>query len=410
MKYSSIPRAISCLWHSKKIWRKPGKAKVLIFDRVGSEVLLTYLDPKSIEILDLSRESLNLYVLCKCFLQWKLTVLNYMVQYLKCVKPRVALTFIDNNHLFYQPKSYQKDLITVFVQNGMRGESGDIFGVLKKQTQCPNQYHVDYMLTFGNAISREYSKYIEGKTIPIGSFKNNLYQSKAHNQPKSVVFISQYRRPPGYGGNKPAWIQGNKPIFWKQLHSAEEFLLPLLQQYCWQNRLELKICGRNIAQTIEERNYFRSLTGNATLEIPIKSGVLSSYEEVDEAEFVVFTESSLGYEALARGKKAAAFSIRGQFLGSSEWNFGLPADLPDNGPFWTNHAVEREFTRVMDYITTASDEEWERTRQRYIPELMEYDPGNTRFLKLMREIGVPLKREYKNIRTMFNNKFTLRKT
>ena len=61
-----------------------------------------------------------------------------------------------------------------------------------------------------------------------------------------------------------------------------------------------------------------------------------------------------------------------------------------------NHADESEFTRVMDYITTVNDEEWEKTRQRYISELMEYDPGNTRFLKLMREIGVPLKREYMN--------------
>jgi surface carbohydrate biosynthesis protein len=111
-------------------------------------------------------------------------------------------------------------------------------------------------------------------------------------------------------------------------------------------------------------------------------------------EFVVSLESTMGLEAIARGKITAVFSLRGKFLEEDGWNFGFPVDLTDNGPFWTCRTDEREFKRVMDYITTVSDEEWEQTRLRYIPELMEYDPGNTRFIKLMREIGVPLKPKY----------------
>lgn len=51
----------------------------------------------------------------------------------------------------------------------------------------------------------------------------------------------------------------------------------------------------------------------------------------------------------------------------------------------------------MDYITQVSDEEWEKTRQRYVPDLMEYDPGNTRFIKLMQELGVPLNEQNPNL-------------
>jgi surface carbohydrate biosynthesis protein len=377
------------------MWRKPGQAKVLIYDRAEFEVLLTYLDPKSVEILDLRGESLNLYVLFKCLLHWKLSLINYIFQYLTCVKPSVALTYTDNSTLFYQLKSHQKDLTTIFIQNGVRGEVGDVFGFFKMQTHSRNKYQVDYMLTFGNAIGREYSKYIDGKTYPIGSFKNNFHQSKTQKQLKSVLFLSQYRPPPR-PESRPWVIYDHKPIFWKQFYAAEEFLLPLLQQYCLQNKLELKICMFWSDQTKEECNYFRSLLGNETLELLKRSSWYSSYENVDAAGFVVFVDTTLGYEALARGKKVAAFSLRGKSLGSAACNFGWPADLPDNGPFWTNHADEREFKRVMDYITTVSEEEWVKTRQRYVPELMEYDPGNTRFLKLMREIGVPLKREYKN--------------
>jgi surface carbohydrate biosynthesis protein len=309
--------------------------------------------------------------------------------------PSVALTFIDNNPLFYQLKSHQKDLTTVFVQNGLKGGPGDIFGFLEMQTHFPNKYQVDYMLTFGNATGRKYSEYIEGKTLPIGSFKNNLYQLRPQKPSKSVLFLSQYRPPPT-PESRPVLIHGNQKIFWKQFYFAEEFLLPLLQQYCLQNKLELKICMSSADQTKEERNYFRFLLGNETLECLIKSNIYSSYENVEAAEFVVFVDTALGYEALARGKKAAAFTIRGKSLGSASCNFGWPADLPDDGPFWTSHADEHEFERVMDYITSVSDEDWEQTRQSYVPDLMEYDPGNTRFLKLMRKIEVPLKQEYKD--------------
>jgi len=396
MKLSIIPRFLVHFLHSKMIWRKPGKAKVLIYDRAGSDVFLTYLDDKSVEIFDIRGESLNLYVLFKCLLHLKLSTRNYKFQYLTYVKPSVALTFIDNNPSFYQLKNIQKDLITVFVQNGLRGElDNDVFSFLKRQTHLRNKYQVDYMLTFGNAVGQKYSKYIDGKILPIGSLKNNLYQSKTQISLKSLIFISEYKPPPK-PESRPMSIQDNQPIFWNQVYSAEQFLLPLLKKYCLQNKLELKICMRSSDQTKEERNYFRYLLGNENWEPIEKLNLYSSYKNIAAAGFVVFVDSTLGYEALARGKKAAAFTLRGKSLRSASRNFGWPADLPDNGPFWTNNADEREFERVMDYITTVSDEEWEQTRQRYVPELMKYDPGNTCFLKLMRELGVPLKREYQN--------------
>jgi len=391
VKFSSVPKALAYIWHSKKIWRKPRNAKVLIYDRPDSEVLLKYLDPQNVDILDVRGESLNIYVLFRCLLHGKLTTLNYIFQYLTYVKPSVALTFTDNDSLFYQLKSHNKDLTTVFVQNGIRAEEGCVLGTLKKQMHLHIKYHVDYMLTFGKAIGRKYAKYIDGKILPIGSLKNNLHQSITQKQLKSVLFLSQYRTPPS-SENIPILMLDNRQIFWRQFYAVEEFLLPLLQQYCNQNELELKICVCSDDQ-VKEESYFRSLLGDVNLELLKKTYLYSSYEKVETAGFLVFVDSTLGYEALARGKKTAAFTLRGKSIGSPSRNFGWPADLPDNGPFWTNHANELEFKRVMDYITTVSDEEWEQTRQGYIPELMEYDPGNTRFLNLMHEIGVPLKQE-----------------
>ena len=371
---------------------------MLIYDRAGSEVFLRYLEERNVNILDRRGESLNVYVLFKCLLNWKLSWINYIHEYLICVKPSVALTIVDNDPLFYLLKNHQKNLTTVFVQNGLRYKKVDMFGGLKTLKDVSNEFKVDHMLVFGDSIGREYAKHIDGNILPIGSFKNNLYQTKTKKSPKSVVFISQYRLAPS-PESKPMIID-NQRVTWKQFYSAEKFLLPLLQNYCLQNSFELKICMvcSDKAEQEQESKYFRSLLKKGSFELLKRINLNSSYESVAEAGVVVFVSTTLGFEALALGKKTAAFALRGKALKLVGWNFdfGWPADLPDKGPFWTNHADESEFTRVMDYITTVNDEEWEKTRQRYISELMEYDPGNTRFLKLMREIGVPLKREYMN--------------
>jgi surface carbohydrate biosynthesis protein len=60
--------------------------------------------------------------------------------------------------------------------------------------------------------------------------------------------------------------------------------------------------------------------------------------------------------------------------------------LLDDGPFWTNHADEAQFQRVMDYLMTISAEEWEQTRQLYASELMEFDAGNTTFSALIDQL------------------------
>ena len=392
MKLSSISSALGFFWRSKKVWRKPGRAKVLIFDRTASEIFLSYLDPKSVEMLDVRGESLNLYVLFKCLINWKLSRINYYFQYLTCVKPKVALTLIHNDSSFYLLKDQQKDLVTVFVQNGSLRDTGNIFGFSQIQSHCRNKYEVDYMLVFGEATGREFEKYIDGNTLPIGSFRNNFYQTKTQRMSKSVLFLSSYREALSLEGSSV--FTDNQWITWKKFFSAEEFVLPLLQKYCLDNELELGICMNS--DTEHERNYFRSLLTKGPCEFLPRTKSFSSYKNVHAAGFVVFTGSTLGYEALALGKRTAAFELRGKLLGVPSRNFGWPADLPDKGPFWTNYADESEVERLMDYITSVKDAEWEQIRDRYVPELMQYDPGNTRFLKMMREIGVPLKQEYRS--------------
>ena len=190
---------------------------------------------------------------------------------------------------------------------------------------------------------------------------------------------------------------GNLAISWDSFYSPEQFLLPLLLAYSRNHEIDLKICGCSTDNIKGEANYFQSLlrSGNWTFIPRIDSH--NSYEVIERYEFIVFIDTTLGYESLARGKKTAAFSVRGALINSPGHDFGWPANIPKHGPFWTCDKNEMEFERIMNYMLTVNDNEWEGTRKEYISQLIEYDPGNTKFLKLMKELQIPLTKVSKTL-------------
>ena len=148
----------------------------------------------------------------------------------------------------------------------------------------------------------------------------------------------------------------------------------------------LKIACLSSEKTGPEIDFFEAILSGCSWEYIPKIGLNSSYKLVDAAEIVVGIDSTLVYESIGRGKKTASFFCRGINLNNESRTFGWPADLPKNGPFWTNDQDETQFQRIMDYLNTVSDEDWEHTRQKYVSELMEFDPGNTRFIELLDQL------------------------
>jgi surface carbohydrate biosynthesis protein len=70
----------------------------------------------------------------------------------------------------------------------------------------------------------------------------------------------------------------------------------------------------------------------------------------------------------------------------SLYKFGWPTTRTDSGPFWTNSIDEIEFERIMSYISSVSDDAWEQVCCKDIPELMEFDGGNTQLLALLADL------------------------
>ncbi|MDI7182281.1 LA_1612 family putative O-antigen biosynthesis protein [Leptospira santarosai] len=368
-------------WNAQKVWTKPKRAQVLIFDRCGSDNLLLYLDKRYVSILDVRGESFNIYIFLKCLLTFRISKKYYYAYYINSVQPNVVITFIDNNWPFYSLKSMSRNITTVLVQNGWRVNIKEQF-----ESEDSNAYKVDYMFLFNRNIGTIYSKHLEGKIIANGSFLNNYHSASNNNKAKSVLFISQYRPK---NNSEAFFFVNNRPILYEDFYLAEKFLLTKLSSYCAQNDFRLEIGASNSKDIDSQYEFFKNAVGNENFDFLIKDEMTTAYSMVDQAQVIVGIDSTLIYESIARGNRTVFFTLRSSF--DSSRKFAWPADYPDSGPFWTNKMDESEVERVMDYITQVSGEEWEDTRLKYTKDLMEYDPGNSQFISLMKELSVPLK-------------------
>ena len=111
----------------KKVFRKPRKAKILIYDSTGYEDISSYFDKNNVEIFD-KRNEINLYVLALSVLKFKFDIESYKKIYLNLVDPEIAVTFIDNDRGFYNLKKINSKIKTIFIQNGYRdNKHNDIF-------------------------------------------------------------------------------------------------------------------------------------------------------------------------------------------------------------------------------------------------------------------------------------------
>lgn len=367
---------------AKKVWHLPEYREILIYDAAGAEELMPYCGKYSVSTIDVRGESINIL----CFLRamtrlrfWKGKVLpEYTDVYIRSVSPKVIITTIDNDPVFYGISKSFDNIKTIFLQGGARNE-----GVERAPKR--DEYHVDYMLVFGHGIARYYSEKISGEVFSVGSLNNNMIEKKGGVSDGSVLFISQYRDKPK--GNLPFYVDVNgHSFYYDAYYSAEPMVLRFINQWCENNKKTLKIAGSSQDLASLEREFFESILTSGTWEYIPRSEQYGSYRLVDAAQIVVSIDSTLGYESIGRGKRTACFFCRGVNLKGKDRNFGWPADLPNNGPFWTNDQDEAQFQRVMDYLNTVSDEEWEQTRQTYACEVMEFDPGNTRFVTLLDQL------------------------
>ena len=365
-------------------WRilPPRKANALLYFVTGSEVIKPYFAKNELQILDLREHEVNISVALLCIFDRDLSAQNYAVRYIKIVEPKLIVTFIDNFPAFFQLKKQFPNIHTMLIQNGIRSERGDLFGKLLEELQFEGN-HVDHMFVFGSAVGLIYNKYISGNIIPIGSFKNNLVKRDGAKS-RSIAYISTYR--PGISGEfiVPDSAPDN-PVTYEQITVRRETTIIFVAEYCRANNLELIIVGKD-EDFGAENLYYQKLLKNFSWTLKPRQTAMNSYGVIDNSEIVVFTSSTLGYEALARGIKTAALLIDAKLLDADALKFGWPVKVKDDGKFWTHQFDEKRFGEILDYLLTVSDANWDKIRSETIREIICYDENNSQFVETLKSL------------------------
>ncbi|TGL98096.1 hypothetical protein EHQ76_13780 [Leptospira barantonii] len=374
--------------NSEKEWRLPKKSDLLFYDFVGYEAFESYIRTYDPTVLYIRGEKFNVPVFLSALLKGRPGLQGYINEFIRSVKPKLILTYIDNNPKFYELKETHPTIVTMFVQNGFRGEIGDIFGYLTpKET-----YNVDYMLTLGADIGEKYSQYIKGKSISIGSFKNNkIPKGKSIDSSKidSILFISQYIKRP-QNKTEPFYVEADGSVYyWEQFYETELLLLPFLKTYCLEKGLSIKVCGRTKKNDPDEFDFYKNYFEGLDWAMTPHDSFHSSYELIDSAPITVFVDSTLGYEALARGKRSVGITSRCRSLKNESYRFGWPGKLSDNGPFWTNDLDLKSVRRALDHVIEISEDSWQKElKESGFSRSVDFDPDNSRFRDLLSEILV----------------------
>lgn len=306
-------RKIRILLRAKFIFKAPKKSELIFFDyNLNNHFKFFY--KKKFEIIHIRMEKINFIILLNTIAKTGLKSfsINYIINYINYVSPKIILTFSDISPAFYLIKNYTNGRIkTISIQLSFRHNYDFKQFKLKKSF-----YNVDYLFTHSNYFNKYYSKnLIANKTIEIGSFLNNFYKKKIKNkQKKGIIFISQFKE----SSNDMKYFNHEKKILEYLIKYSKEkkinFIINIrLQKNLYDNhsdnlKASKKIYLKNF-KFIDQKNIVISSSEVSTFNI---KGI-STYDYIDCYENILIIDTSMGPEALARGAKVIAFPLKKNF-------------------------------------------------------------------------------------------------
>ena len=373
-----------------KTYRRPRRSRVLIFDASWTDLLMLFLKPWEPEILHLRHESSNVPSLLRAMFDrnfWKGEIMTaYIDAFIQFVQPDLIITLIDNDPRFYTLLQRHPQLTTVSIQNGVRSTL-EMQGL--RRAAADGALSTSYLCVFGANSEALYRKSVACETVRTGLIKNNSVPRTVLSEGRQTIgFVSQYRPP-----NTTGTVFHGHLFTWQEwFESADTIVLHFLKHYAARTNRNLLVLLTPVAVTdplrLEEAYFRRLLREGYSFFAP--QDTFASVAKTDECKLVVAVDSTLAHEAIARGNRAAFFSIRSQLCNHPGCRFGWPGDYADDGPFWSNVPDPAIFERIMDFLFAASDAEWKETLlQHNFERIMEYDPDNTRFKELLADILGP---------------------
>ncbi len=376
MKFYNL---IKLIFFSRWKMNFPPKKNILIIDGSNNPFKFLFKE-RAYEIIFRRGEEINLPVILKCLFSLKFSSLDYYLNYIKFVKPKIILTYYDHFDFFYKLHRLTK-IKTAFVVRGKRTLSDGLF---KHKKEYSKNNYVNFMFVHNQIIKKEYKKIISGKIIPIGSFLNNIKRKKQKILKKKVLWISTFKK------DGKDWMnpKTNKKFKNSEFQKNDKFVIKCLNNFLKKNQLELDILGRNKNLTeLIERKFYEKIIGNNFNYIS-KNDFPDSYKILDKYETCFTTWSTLGVEKLVKGGRVGFIFNKPK---NEAWNnarLGVIEKFSLQGPFWTTCKAndQKEFERIFTFVLKAPKSKWAKVRKKFGYQLMEFDKGNRKFKNIINKV------------------------
>lgn len=364
-----------CFIVPQKIYRPPITSEYLIYDAESTSTFQYCLPMlNTYEILHTRNEQVNLYVLLRSFrnlIKLKNPLLAYQKTYIDIVDPRYLITNIDNNPLFYRIADICPKVTSVMIQNGLRDNFLKEFATEKK-------FKVDYTLVHNSNIGAYYAEYLNSRILPVGSIRNNTVRKENRNTDLEVLYISTFIKKDN-SSSEYIDLPGGKVSYYDFLQT-EEIVFKQVKNWCEINGARLAVAGAmsNPIDIASEMKFFDLLNDNSLkVEYLRRKGIGSTYQYINRCSMVVTIDSTMGYEALAKGKKVSLISVRALRLHQEDRMIGWPKPIKSNLPFATQNLSEKSVDELLSIVWSMPETIWKETTIGIVSELMEYNADNS---------------------------------
>lgn len=357
--------------------KRPQKSKLVIFDRIGSELIEKYFKEVklSYHIVDTRLESLNLFIILKLILARKpLTFKNYIILYLRTLDCSTVISGIDNNLLFLTLKKFLKEKRFICIQQGWR--SPKFFNNKLKNLQ---NAELDLMFTFNKKFSDIFSKFIKSKFIEIGSFKNNLTLKKKSSSSNSIGFVSEI----SIGSRKNLMNLSNYKVKSEDFYSADIRLIQIISNYCTLNKINFKIIGKYDYQW--EKKFYKNILKDTDYTFIPNYKDRNVYKICDNTDLVVGTFSTLLLENLARGNKTLVFNTKIKPVNDLNYNIFFPNNIDKEGDFWTDSVDKNRVNEYLKKYYIMEKNVWNSVLEHNKDLIIKFDTENSIFKKNLSE-------------------------
>ena len=307
----------------KVIFRSPQQTDILIFERTGSNRIKKYiLQDLPAHVLDSQVEELFIGIRIFLYFFLFLRYLNfsdsselwqmprsiarqirriYLLSCIKCFRPKVVVTWIDNYPMFHWLCDHYQDAEFIAIQNGSRTRvefRGLTTPYRINHFFCFGNYERDLYAEFGHRIDNYY---------PVGSVLGGYYRYvTARNrgvnvkQQYDICIVSCWR---GNIGNGP-----DVQMTMEAMRKMDSLLARYIQENklsaCVVLRSEPGSADRNIPVYGDEKEYFQSIYPEQVACIDPDFKGRNIYPIMDDSNLIVSSGSTALREAFGWGKKA----------------------------------------------------------------------------------------------------------